>query len=1233
MVVRRDDELKAAPAVHFQNPLNPAQATEFDWYFTGYLHHPWGPSKARGADAEAGLKALGTALFEAVFGANDDSLTYYAAACEDGLSEYQLVIASPDHRFLGLPWELLKEPDGGYLLGQIASITRRLSSEPLAAFSGTLPHDQLNVLMVSPYLPPDPEPPDGPVGQASATSLFPNNESNSGFSSLAIETLQVLESLDVQVEFEFLRPASFEALKDRLASKPDHYHLVHLDAMVSGEPDLLLFSAQSDASPTFPASGIPASKIGEALAQGGVPVVLINANISDTGGAQPGWSSVPASIAEGGAPTVVSLPYPLAKPAGEIFLRSFYPALAQGRELASAVALACKEMKNNADRPTPAGKMPFWDWAVPKVYQSQTYTPLPISVESPHLTPRGLSQTQPEQQPDPIPRGGPHGLVGRRSELRALERLLEQNPVVLMWGDTGVGKTELALGLARWLQNTSARPGGVFYTSLEAGAGLERVIHETGTSIAGLEFADLPADQQRQWLSDHLREQPSLLIWDAIEFAAGFPAQGTGLLDQSEQAALVEFLQEVTQDGNTRALLVSRRASEPWLSGPHTSFQLRGLTRRDALELGNELLEECGALDSTNGVEIESRLGEDYLGLLELVEGHPLAMRIAAPLLKELPASVIFKEVQEIASHLGSSDLEEARPSYLTALMDYSFSRMPRRSRFHLTFLSLFQHRVMMDVLTHITQERAYRTVMGEELGWGACRTLLRSGREAGFLDAINPSVFQINSGVPWFLGRRLHGQLPPSGVRTLEQEFMRVYADTADFFMESLYENQDSGTNAVLAEEGNLNQALALTLETKQWDSAQLIVQPLAQVYRMQKRYTELRRLRRQLLEVVTPNQGGATEATAAGAIELWLYLLGTEAGESSELGDLAHAEDLNRQLLAHLTAQEGGDADPRTAAVHHQLGEVELQQGRLEQAEVSFQSSLRIIEAGEDKDSVADDYYSLGQVKHRQQSYAEAKDWFSKAVDIHQRSQDQEQLINDYRALGLACQFRLEHDEAESWYQRAREIVEENRDEDTAVSIYHELGTVCHARYQFEEADNWYRQALTLSDQLGKEAQMAVEFHHLGLLAQSQEIFYNDAENWFLMALAKHESLGDRRSAGDECRQLGVLFHQQKKLDEAAHWYQRASDIFQELGDMPRIARTYGQLGMVAEEQEDLPGALEWVARTYALAADHSLAVLPQTKSHLRRLRSKYGEDAFEAWWRGYMGSDPPSDLGEEE
>ena len=1214
--------------VNFKEVLSPSFHREIDWYFQGYLDNPFGSATDRAQAVESTMRDLGRLLFQAALQSSQEAGDIYAEACADGLANYQLVIVSPRPEFLALPWELLNEPQIGYLAAQFGSVVRRSGLTPLPAFNGQMSNEQLNVLLVAPIPVVQDEPATSAVEEDSPASPVATD----GFDGLAAETLKALESLDVQAEVHCLRPPTFAALAEHLAERRDYYHLAQFDAMLWSQSSTELVFEGPGGSP----DSVLVSKVADVLVEAGVPIALLNSGGVESAAIQPAWSAVAAGLADNGVALVVSVPSPMPGPARELFAQHFYRSIAGGTDVPSAVAVARRTLMNNPQRPTPAGKVVFWDWITPTVHQSRDYDPPVIAQEAPDpLAPPVVGTQQQPEAEDPLPRGGPHGLVGRRAEMRRLERMFQEQPVVLLAGTTGAGKTELGLGFARWCQQTGARSAGVFYSTFEVGAGLERVLHETGTTVAGLEFADMGSVQQRQWLVQYLQEHPTLLVWDSLEKAAGFPEGAPSLLDEAELADLDAFLSEVTQGGQTWVLLISRREEERWLSTTHLVHMLEGLVRRDRIDLGARILDT---------LEVEpGHLAPEYLDLLEVLEGHPLAMQVALPLLKEVPSSVLVQELPTLINELPPDALEEGRDPLLTALMEHAFSRMSRRSRTHLPFLSLFQRRVMMDVLSHITQERVYRTAMGEELGWGACRALLRSARETGFLEPVTPSVYQIHPAFPWFYGRRMYQQLPPSTVHQLEQEFVRVYTDTADYFMETLYENQDAGATAVLAEEGNLTQALGLALEDHQWESAQLLVQPLAQVYRMQKRYPELRRLRRQLLETVTPQGRGASEAEAAGAIELWLYLVGTEAGEAADLLEWDYALELNQQLLEYLNSQPDGETDPRSAAVYHQLGKIAQHRpagGGLAEAEEWIHRSLTIIEQGEDREAVADDYYSLGQIRLYQRRYSEATEWFSKSLDIHQRLQDAEEMVKDYRALGLADQYRFEHDKAESWYQRAKEIVEENRDEETAALIYHDLGTVCLSRYQFEEAEDWYRQALTLSDQQGKQHQMAVEFHHLGLLAQTRGLDYGAAEDWYILAMEMRERLGDRRGMGDEARQLGVLFQEHKRWDEAERWYQQAREIFEELQDVLRTARTYGQLGMVAEERDNLSEALEWAARTYQLALDNAPVapaseggetggLLVQVKSHLARLRDKQGEDSFAQWWRENVGGDPPTDL----
>ena len=1173
-----DGNRLSAPPVTFPLPVTEAEQQEIAWLLTGYSSNPYGDSRSRAEAAETGLRDLGRLLLETIFRSNAEAREIWSRISTEGADVFRISIVSPRSTFLALPWELLNSPEAGYLVNRAEALTRQSTTgDDLPSFStAALPHAQFNVLMLCP----------------------PSDQG------IAAEALQALDSLDVEVSLECIVETAADALEAHLADRKGHYHVLHLDGMAIGSD-----KAQTES--------ISFERIGQAASRAGIPVVLLLG--ADTGNVH----SAAAALLNNGVPEVAVLPAPLRGAARKLFADAFYGGIASGQGAAVAIARARGALMQHPHRPSAAGPMVSWDWVAPVVFQSASYEPVAIKPDEPEPVIPGMMPATPEPPPRQLPRGGPYGLIGRRREILELQAALASNPIVLLSGPVGVGKSEVALGLASWLEKSGDRPDGAFYTTFDVGAGLDKALHEVGTALAGLEFGDLPAASRRNWLLEYLRDHRALLVWDGVESLAGFPYAGTGLLENSELAELDDFLRELSAEGGqTSVLLVSRRETESWLTAPHVRHPLAGLAQHDRIEFATRLMEEIGV--------DPDRLGPEFLELLDLLEGHPLALEIAIPLITEVPASVLLGELRrELEAHQVGPG-EEGRPAYLTVVMENAFQRMPRRSRTHLPFLSLFRNRVMMDILTHITQENAYRSVMGEQLGWGACRTLLRSARNSGFLEPITPSVYLIHPSMGWFYGRALYRQLPPARVAALEQEFVRVYADTADYFMETLYENQEAGTNAILAEEGNLAQALGLALESREWDNAQLLTQPLAQVYRMQKRYPELRRLRRQLLEVA-----GATadEAQANGAIGLWLYLMGTEASECIETNELSRADALNRQLLDYFLSQPNAESDPQAAAVYHQIGEVALKRWQLDEAEEWYSKSLAIIEEGDDRATVADDYYGLGLVRQYQRRYTEARDWFSKSLDIHQRLEDVEEMVKDYRSLGLCAQFRFEYQEAESWYHRAREILEEARDEETSVLIYHALGTVAHSQYLYDDAENWYKQALTLSDRMGNEAQMAVEFHYLGLLEQGRQMFPEDAEHWFTLALEKYEKLGDWRSAGDECRQLGVLFHEQKKLEEAENWYHRAREIFEEIQDVSRTARTYGQLGMAAEERDDLGNAVTWAARTYQLATDHSLPVIAQARVHLARLRGKLGEDVFSEWWRNFNGEEPPTDLEAEE
>ena len=1175
---------------------------------------------------EGAMRNLGRLLFEITFGTNSGGRALLDDVMgRDDRAELTIVSSRPE--FLSLPWELMNDPSLGYFVNGLVGVLRQST--------GSIPHDAagertkgvLHVAMLS-VTPLNGETPLG--GALLERSVVAGGN-------LATATVAALEGLNVEVSLDNPRPATLDALRALLERNPDHYDIAHIDGATLDAGGALLLERDDGG-----AEAVAPAELGAVLADGGVRVALISAGAPADEGTAAKWSAAALAVADAGVAQVALLPVPLHSDMAEGSARAFYARLAQGNSVGGAIASVRRGLMDTPERVTIHGKRVFWDWHTPAVYQSRRY--LPAEIEQRQPDPLAPPVIQPEEAPADalqIPMAGQYGLVGRAGELRQLERALQAHSVALLSGDTGVGKTELALGISRWFLKPArvAYPGGVFYTAFEAShpAGIERVVHEIGTAVAGLDFADMPAEQQRRWVTVYLQQNPSLLVWDNLENVAGFPDGAPGLLNEAELPDLAAFLGEVTTGPvGTGALLLSRRSEEEWVTVPHASLTLEGLTEADRLAFAGFVMDKAGVPPT--------RAGADFGELMELLGGHPLAMQIAIPTVKDVPASVVAGELRSLMAQQPEGG-EPGRSAVLTATLEYGFSRLSHRNRTHLPFVSLFQRRVMLDVLSHLTEERVYAQVMGDDLtagasrslltpeggvqstgrSYAACRTLLRTAQAAGLLEPVSPSVYQINPALPWFLGRKLGRQVSSDGIRRLEQEFVRVYADTADYFMESLYENQDAGVTAVLAEEGNLTQALGLALEYRQWDNAQLLIQPLAQVYRMQKRFPELRRLRGQLLDVIGHT---ASEAEGNGAVEFWQYLLGTDSMESVELRDLDRADMFNRQLLDYLLEQPDGETDPRTAAVYHQNGLIATRRGQYENASEWLENGLEIIDGGDDQESIADACFAIGQVRHHQRQYGAAKEWYMRALDIHQRLPDYEEMVNDFRALGSACHMRFEYDEARSWYHRAREMVEENRDEETAVHIFHALGTVDHSEYLFEEAQSWYQQALGLCDRMGMTDQMVVEFHHLGVLAQARGI-PDEAEEWLRVAMEYRERRGDIGGVGVEARQIGVVHHEQGDLDQAYEWYNQARVAFEGAQDVLRAARTYGQLGMVEEERGNLPDALEWVARTFQLVNDYQLPILVQVKAHLARLRDRMGEEPFAQWWRDNTGAEPPGDL----
>ncbi|MEL6327758.1 MAG: CHAT domain-containing protein, partial [Cyanobacteria bacterium J06626_23] len=746
--------------IPFEHPFDAKTLERLRWYLEDYISFPYGIFPDQAAQIEQQFQTWGQRLFEQVFYTTDEGRAFYQEATRERLDRCEIGIASDNPIVLNLPWELLYAPDEQFLAPKLAGVYRSLSSQKVRAPLPALPTEQLNILLViaRPY------------------------KQDVGFQTIAGPMLEALRPLRDQqlVNLKVLRPPTFGEFERELNTHRDgFYHIVHFDGHGTFDPNAqgaqyqltgetgqgqLVFETVDGQSEV-----INADRIAQSLQACRVPIFVLNACKSAQEGGEK-FSSVAARFVFAGAQGVVAMAYSVYADGAKEFIGRFYGELTRGVSVAEAVAAARISMLNQPQRQSPRGSRLLRDWLVPVLYQQETYTPLQRQTRPPSFAElMNQADTAAPQSPTAatvLPEEGTYGFVGRSYDILRLERAFRRSPVVLLKGMGGVGKTELSLGFARWLAETQGREGGLFFTSFERGATLSNVVNDIGRQLGGDRFAALMADQQEATVLQYLQTHPCLLIWDNFEPVAGFPAGNEPLLPELERQRLQSFLKALR--GGESWVLISSRREEPWLDCGYELLELRGLVLPDAEVLAAKILQSVGVDRST--------LPPEYLELLTLLNGHPLSLRVVLPQLKTHSADTLLTALRDGLDTFAGAE-EEGRDKSLTVSLDYSFHTLSSQARQHLPFLAFFTERVDADWLSAFSSDadkpfgQAYQAVFGSNPSKDTWLALLQEAAEAGILQPIHSTIYQLHPTLPWYLRRAM--AVPSDALTHLESQLL----------------------------------------------------------------------------------------------------------------------------------------------------------------------------------------------------------------------------------------------------------------------------------------------------------------------------------------------------------------------------------------------------------------------------------------------------------------------------
>ena len=476
------------------------------------------------------------------------------------------------------------------------------------------------------------------------------------------ELKEALRDLDPPLDLEEVRPPTFGELQKRMPG--EHSLILHFTGhgTVQGDRAFLIFEQPSGRAAEVPDRQVTAAWRGRAI------LVVLSACLS-AAPAQGQEASLAHRLCRQGIPFVLGMQMIVPEIPARQFTTLFYRYLMAGEDLFEAVRQARLNLLSQSN---PLAELLM---GIPVLYAAETGRTI--------LRPAGRGlQLRPSPRPTlsglPVPK---HGFFGRQEELVRIGELLTAPPrregttfqprTLTLKGIGGIGKTILLCKAAE--RFAWAFPDGVLAVSLKS---LQPT--ETVETVARLEaFFGLPEgrdaegrpmklEARLQRLLEALQGKRLLLALD--NFESLFKARQEGTEEQKDAATdLYKFFEQIPARGPT--LLISSRENTG-LPG-ETLVPVRGLAEAAGADFFYSLV-------SGRRSQLTR---QDCLAVARAVEGHPLALRLLAPLFDSGEGRDMQDFLQNLEVHLRQARhkmAEGERHDTLQACFDFSLTYLEK---------------------------------------------------------------------------------------------------------------------------------------------------------------------------------------------------------------------------------------------------------------------------------------------------------------------------------------------------------------------------------------------------------------------------------------------------------------------------------------------------------------------------------------------------------------------------
>jgi predicted ATPase/DNA-binding CsgD family transcriptional regulator len=735
-------------------------------------------------------------------------------------------------------------------------------------------------------------------------------------------------------------------------------------------------------------------------------------------------------------------------------------------------------------------------------------------------------------------------LVGRADECQKIGALLKSKRLITLAGPGGIGKTSMALALAR--DHFSRFEHGVCFVPL---SGITSPLFLVSAIAEAVHFSFHEAGDFKIQLLDYLYELNILLVLDNYEH----------LLPNTE---LISELLQSTK--NTKLLVTSRQHLDlraEWV------FELQGLSYPShdwtaptadyaAVELFAAQAQRCSpdfALTQENLAKVVS--------ICQSVDGLPLALELAANWTRALTCQQIACQIEKDLDFLAATwqDLPEKHRT-IRGVLAQSWSMLEPPAQAVLRKLAIFQG----DFGLNAAQQIAGASI--QELASLVDRSLLQYDLTGRY--KMHPLMQQY---------AREH--------LTKAQEIEPVSAQHCDYFAGFLQqmstEIQGMGQRRALDQIGAEIEdvRVAWNWAVQHYKPVQISQseEALFQFYLVRGYFRDGETCFAEAARKLGEQSQGAevTNLVRKLAVRQGIFL--------NRMGQYTEAHTIFHQQLLNL---KKGNMPDEAIICLRELAYLAYRQGNSEQAkQLGLDCLARCRETGNTAENISI-LHILSNIAREAACYEEAYQYLEDALALSDADQFPQLHAKSLQNLGVFCNHQRDYEKANACYHDALAILREMADRPGESLALIQLGVTYIHQSHFSHAIQCYEEAIPILREIGDQRTLGRALGNLGVLFQRLGLT-DQAQTNLEQALRISHRVGETRGQCMALSNISHFYFQQGDYAKAQNYAQEFLGVAASIGDRTALGYAWANLGDALSGQQDWPAAEDAYQRSVQLRA----------------------------------------------